>query len=77
MPNKMYPFTNYQDSIHYRNSCSATIVIVKFLLSLCTMCPPFAAKDYYLSFEIVVAAANVMEVLITSPKSLNILDLLI
>ena len=36
MASKMYPFINYRDSIHYRNSCSATIVIVKFLLSLST-----------------------------------------
>ena len=36
MASKMYPFINYRDSIHYRNNCSATIVIVKFLLSLST-----------------------------------------
>ena len=37
MASKMYLFINYRDSIHYRNSCSATIVIVKFLLSLSTI----------------------------------------
>ena len=36
MASKTYPFMNYQDSIHYWNNCSATIVIVKFLLSLST-----------------------------------------
>ena len=37
MASKMYPFINYRDSIHYQNSCFATIVIVKFLLSLSTI----------------------------------------
>ena len=36
MASEMYPFINYQDNIHYRNSCSATIMIVKFLLLLST-----------------------------------------
>ena len=36
MASKMYPFISYWDSFHYQNSCSATIVIVKFLLSLST-----------------------------------------
>ena len=28
MESKMYPFINYRDSIHYRNSCRATIAVI-------------------------------------------------
>ena len=51
----MYPFINYWDSIHYRNSCSATIMIVKFLLLLSTMRPPFAAKRLLSFFQTIAA----------------------
>ena len=40
----LYKFSsldNYRDSIHYRDSFTATIVIVKFLLSLSTKYKPY------------------------------------
>ena len=51
MVSKMYPFINYRDSIHYRNSCSASIVIAKFLLSLSTntyVCMYISSLQYML-----------------------------
>ena len=45
MASKMYPFINYRNSIHYPNSCSATIVIVKFLLSLSTSIRSYTSKS--------------------------------
>ena len=45
----LYKFSsldNYQDSIHYRDSFTATIVIVKFLLSLSTMSKAFDCVNH-------------------------------